>query len=159
MTAKYDPDILQQYADRLYKKANSIVVWDTIIGVLAGIAAAMILVRLEARGAPEVSDPSMAPLGLVIVGIVLGYIVGSQRAFTLRLEAQRTLCQMQIEHNTRPSLSTDERPNMVQKASDPATEEKSAPRLQRAVAQTESREHVRPVMNSGGIRKAAAHWR
>ena len=34
----------------------------------------------------------------------IGYWVGSERAFWFRLRAQQTLCQKQIEENTRKAL-------------------------------------------------------
>jgi len=42
---------------------------------------------------------------VALVGAVLGYLVGNDRAFALRLMAQTALCQMQIERNTRPAAT------------------------------------------------------
>ena len=42
-----------------------------------------------------------------LVGGALGVVVGSNRAFALRLMAQTALCQMQIERNTRPAAGDD----------------------------------------------------
>lgn len=40
-------------------------------------------------------------VGLVLFGL-LGWALGRERAFVLKLQAQTALCQTQIELNTRP---------------------------------------------------------
>lgn len=105
MAAKYDQGILQQYSDRLYKRASRIVAWDTVIGLVVGLILAMILATLEAATSQRQPIHSSAPLLLAIAGLIIGYVIGNGRAFSLRLEAQRTLLQMEIERNTRPVSS------------------------------------------------------
>lgn len=108
MTSKYDPDILQEYADRLYKQARHVVAWDTIIGLVVGFFVGFVLIQITmARMPPGQSsgNPGAILLIALLIGAGLGYAVGSRRAFSFRLEAQRTLVQVQIEHNTRPQVA------------------------------------------------------
>jgi uncharacterized protein YcfJ len=92
-TTKYDPAIIQKFADKLYVQARSIIVTCTLIGIIAGGVAGYAM-----------ADRSMKQIymivGAVIVGL-LGFAVGQARAFALKLQAQIALCQMKIEENTR----------------------------------------------------------
>jgi len=97
MSVKYDADIIVAFAARLYKQASSIVAAYKVLGALLGLlggGAAAALVRQEN------SMVMLAAVGALIAGAV-GYIRGQERAFTLRLNAQTALCQVQIEQNTR----------------------------------------------------------
>lgn len=101
--ATYDPKILQQFADNLYSKADGIVAQYTIRGVLLGALLALVsywgLIAYLRNAAPE---SALIVAGLLFVVCVAGfYIRGKEKAFALRLEAQRTLCQLQLEKNTR----------------------------------------------------------
>jgi len=100
---QYEPSILQKYADRLYSKASSAVALPTIFGFLLGFAGGAALI------APTQLSGNSALLAISIGSVVLmlaGYAIGSERAFKLRLEAQRTMCQISIERNTRPERPT-----------------------------------------------------
>ena len=106
--AAYDPKILQQFADSLYSKADSIVAQYTIRGVLLGALLALVsywgLVAYLRNAAP---DSALFVAGVLFVVCVVGfYIRGKEKAFGLRLEAQRTLCQLQLEKNTRSAVPT-----------------------------------------------------
>ncbi|MBN1954346.1 MAG: hypothetical protein JW900_04760 [Anaerolineae bacterium] len=106
---EYDPRIIQQFADRLYRKATTAIVLSTILGVLFGGAGGFTLGL--STGALLAQDSSSvlsgAVVGLVggLVGAVLfalmGFLGGRERAFRLRLQAQTALCQLKIEENTR----------------------------------------------------------
>lgn len=106
MATKYDPEVLQTFADRLYRRTKWIGVWYGFLGFLAGVVLdgpfAVLLARDPHGGGPFAIGLFLLPL----VGALVGYECGSSKAFHLRLEAQRTLCQLQIERNTRPSGST-----------------------------------------------------
>ena len=95
---EYDPNIIQEFAKRLYRQASTIVAAYVIGGILVGAIIGSILVALP-RGA------NIAPgVGLLFGGIfggIFGYIRGAEKAFKLKLEAQLALCQVQIESNTR----------------------------------------------------------
>ena len=59
-----------------------------------------------------------ATLG-VLIGAGLGFYLGQQKAFILKLQAQTALCQAQIERNTRSKEQGARMPEIT-KASDPA---------------------------------------
>jgi len=87
---EYDARIIYQFADALYRQARSIVLTYTLIGFLLG-----------GVGGFVVAAEFAAIAGALILGL-LGYVVGQQRAFQLKLQAQIALCQVRIEENTRP---------------------------------------------------------
>ena len=92
-TTKYDPAVIQKFADKLYAQARSIVITCTVIGIIAGGVAGRFLFGYSERTTYMI-------VGAVIVGL-LGFAVGQARAFALRLQAQTALCQVRIEENTR----------------------------------------------------------
>lgn len=89
MAAKYDPSVIQEFADRLYQKANGIIRNYTILGVIllgfAGLAS---------------SEPIFGVIGSVVGGVI-GYAIGKEKAFSYKLQAQTALCQVQVEINSR----------------------------------------------------------
>jgi hypothetical protein len=85
----YDPNVITMFAQRLYARAAIVIALHTVIGVVLGGVA----------GKFAYGTGSM--LILAAVGGVLGFLLGSQRAFLLKLQAQTALCQIQIEQNTR----------------------------------------------------------
>lgn len=91
---KYDASIIQQFADRLYKKANSIVANFTVIGILFGLGIGFGFDKAYGLG-------NVGLVAGVVLGAVIGYAMGQERAFALKLQAQVALCQVQIEQNTR----------------------------------------------------------
>lgn len=100
--ASYDPDIIQTMADRLYARARSITALWTLGGALTGfIVAGITATAIE-------SHPAEAPItaGTFFLPIALGYVVGKERAFRLKVEAQKLLVQLQIERNTAPLTAT-----------------------------------------------------
>jgi hypothetical protein len=92
----YDPSILVAFAMRLYSQANSIIALSTILGVISGAAAGGIVLSALNAGTVGVA------IGALLFGL-LGYMIGRERAFRYKLEAQRTLCALQTEINTRPA--------------------------------------------------------
>lgn len=91
----YDPSVLQEHAERLYKRSTRVgIIW-TFLGVLVGFMLGGILYLL-----PETKN-MLIFYSMLILGFVAGINIGVERAFYLKLEAQRTLCQYQIEFNTR----------------------------------------------------------
>ncbi len=87
---EYDARIIYKFADALYRQARSIIFTYTFIGLLLGGVGGFVM-------AGEI----VAIVGALIVGF-LGYAIGQQRAFQLKLQAQIALCQVRIEENTRP---------------------------------------------------------
>ena|SRR5471030_3056254 len=125
--AQYDANILQTFADRLYAKAAGMTVRCGFVGALIGLLLAVpviiyanpngeraIVARYKGTGngfdVPVRDETSTStiptvPALIVLVAVVgsslIGVLVGQRRGFEYRLEAQRTLCQMQTEFNTR----------------------------------------------------------
>jgi hypothetical protein len=98
----YDSRVLQQFADSLFAKARNIVITYGILGLLIGgsIGLGASVFAPTGRGA----IPMLGQLVLwipTVMGLAVGLNQGQMKAFMLRLEAQRTLCQLQIEANTR----------------------------------------------------------
>jgi hypothetical protein len=85
----YDAKVIYQFAERLYNRANSIVATYTAIGLIAGYIAGSVL-----------GGGSAILVGMAVIG-ALGYALGNERAFLLKLQAQTALCHVQIEENTR----------------------------------------------------------
>lgn len=89
MPTQYDPSVIQEFADRLYSKAGSIIRSYTILGIIllgfAGLAT---------------GNPILGAVGAVIGGII-GYSMGKEKAFAHKLQAQTALCQVQTEVNSR----------------------------------------------------------
>ncbi len=90
---KYDPAVIQEFADKLYRLANLIILMWAFVGLAVGAGAGFFL------GDQSTRTPG-AVVGAIVLGI-LGYTIGNSRAFLLQFQAQLALCQRQIEENTR----------------------------------------------------------
>ena len=82
MTTDYDPNVLQQYADQLYRQAKWIVFWTALryglIGLLViGVAAGLIASLNPANVSPSVI--SLGPLLGLAVGIFVGVDAGEEK--------------------------------------------------------------------------------
>lgn len=99
---QYDPGIIQHFADKLYRKASSIVAARTLMGVFAGLAGGFIVGVMLHPSPAAAGTLYMFTMGVgaCILGAI-GYSNGMERSFVLRLQAQSALCQMMIEVNTR----------------------------------------------------------
>jgi hypothetical protein len=108
-TAKYSPDIIQQYADELDdqarqfdKKVERMMTMYLVLGALAGFAIA----------ASQTSNFVYVLVAVGLCGFIGGVIAEGRaiklrvQAFRIRLQAQTALCQLQIEKNTR-NLNTN----------------------------------------------------
>ena len=91
----YAPGIIRQFADRLYARADFIVFVYTVIGLIVG---GVVGVALKVGFS---NDFAAWIVGTAIVAVA--FLLGQERAFHLRLQAQLALCQVQIEENTRKS--------------------------------------------------------
>lgn len=89
---QYDSGVIYQAAERLNRSAQTTIAIYTIAGILLGLVGGSSLGR---------GMGLLALLGAVILG-VLGFAIGTQRAFVLKLQAQTALCQAKVEENTRP---------------------------------------------------------
>jgi len=86
---RYDPAVIQEFADSLYAQATRIVFAWTALGVLIGFGGGCVAGKSEVYGV----------IGAALLG-VLGHAIGTSRAFLLKLQAQTALCQVKIEQNT-----------------------------------------------------------
>lgn len=93
---QYDPDIINRYANWLYDRATTIVVIHALVGAAIGAGPGLLLLARLFGSA----DVFSALIGGIIGGAI-GYWIGSQKAYWLKLQAQVALCQVQIEYNTR----------------------------------------------------------
>ncbi len=89
MDTRYDEKIIQEFADGLYQQADSVAGMYALVGAVIG-------------GGPGFFVHGIIGLlaGVVLLG-GLGYVLGRDRGFALKLQAQTALCQAQIERNTR----------------------------------------------------------
>jgi hypothetical protein len=96
----YDPRVIEQFAENLYRKASAFVVGSVVIGIALG--AAFGAVPLTSLGAawpiPSVFGFATLLLGGLFGGVI-GYVVGDTRSFGYRLQAQAALCQLQQERS------------------------------------------------------------
>lgn len=93
---KYDPDIIDRFAEELYSRASMIVIWTTATWAVIGLFAGGVVGETFLGGA-------LLPMVIGAAGAgFLGYRRGEEKAFALKLQAQTALCQVQIERNTRP---------------------------------------------------------
>jgi hypothetical protein len=101
LTPSYDPRVIEQFAEKLYRKASAFVAGSIVIG--AALGAAFGAVPLTSLGAAW-PIPSMFGLATLLLGGLLGgvvgYVIGDTRSFGYRLQAQAALCQLQTERNT-----------------------------------------------------------
>lgn len=95
---KYDPSIIRQHATDLYARAaRTVFIWTVIVGAVATLGAIALIFPKYPTGDPT----RMGVLVLGVLGLMVGYMFGSSRAFAIRLQAQLALCQVAIEENTR----------------------------------------------------------
>lgn len=92
--ANYDSKIIYEMADKLYKKADSIIVTYTALGALI----------LGALGILGMAAVGILPLITAVIGGIIGFVIGQEKAFELKLQAQVALCQVKIEENTRTEV-------------------------------------------------------
>lgn len=89
MSVKYEPKIIQKYADKLYSQANSIAVSYGFLGAILGAIAGFLAAKENG-----------AVIG-ALIACILGISAGINKGAELRLKAQEVLCQMHLEWNTR----------------------------------------------------------
>ena len=102
----YDENVLQQYADDLYKQAKWIVVMSALryglVVFLASFGTIMVVASSQKNVSTDAANSGMMlVLFLTLIGIAVGVDAGRRKAFMLKLQAQQILCQRQTEINTR----------------------------------------------------------
>jgi hypothetical protein len=91
--AEYDSKVIHKFADRLYSQARTILISYPLLG---GLILAGIIYGFELYSRTKINH-----LIGFIVGALIGYLIATEKAFKLKLEAQTALCQAKIEENTR----------------------------------------------------------
>jgi hypothetical protein len=92
--ARYDSRVLHEFADRLLADADQAVVAYGAIGAFAGMVVGFVVSSRD-------GDQRFWVIAMALIFALVAGIIGKRRAFTLRILAQTTLCQVQIEENTR----------------------------------------------------------
>jgi hypothetical protein len=99
--AEFDPSIIHRYAERLYRKAASVVLGSVIAGAFFGALIGAVPLTSLGSSWPIPSNVALAlPLIGALAGGLIGYVVGSSRALGIRYQAQLVLHQLQLERNT-----------------------------------------------------------
>lgn len=99
-TIKYDPTIIHTFARQLYHRAFLVVAGYTIAAAALPAAVVFIggtLLAQDVERGPGIGDALL----FGVAGGLVGFLIGRQRAFWFKLQAQTALCQAQIEANTR----------------------------------------------------------
>jgi len=118
--AQYDPKVIYKFATRLYSRAQVLVLVYTLLGLLIGAGLGKVYTAytelnttpsnmlLNAFGLGQLSSqPNPYPTNWTLIGALtaglLGFWIGWNKAFILKLQAQTALCQAKIEENTNPN--------------------------------------------------------
>jgi hypothetical protein len=103
MAVQYDPKVIAQHAEALYRRAARIVFTYGFVGLLVGASA------LGAAASRSSSTGMFVMVG-ALVGALFGAAIGRGRAFVYQLQAQQALCQVEIESNTRRAATLSAAP-------------------------------------------------
>lgn len=97
----YDPRVIEQFAENLYRKASAFVAGSVVIGAALGAAfGAVPLTSLgDAWPIPSIFGFATLLVGGMFGGLI-GFVIGDTRSFGYRLQAQTALCQLETERNT-----------------------------------------------------------
>jgi hypothetical protein len=101
----YDPQVIEQFAASLYRKAIAAQKGSIVVGVVLGSI-------LGALPLTSIGNPWHVPSAFgyatklvgAIVGGLIGYVIGDARSFGYKLQAQAALCQVEIQRNTQASV-------------------------------------------------------
>lgn len=97
----FDPRIIEAFAERLYQKASSFLYGSVVCGVVVGMSFGAVPLTSLGAAWPIPSTFGFATMLLGgILGGVIGYVVGDTRAFGYKLQAQSSLCQLELERNS-----------------------------------------------------------
>ena len=98
---EFDPHLIEQYAEQLYRKADAVRVGSAVIGGILGVVFGAVPLSPLGEYLPVPSTFGLATVLIGgLVGAFLGYVIGQGRAFRIRLQAQMVLFQLKLERNT-----------------------------------------------------------
>jgi hypothetical protein len=101
----YDPQVIEQFAESLYRKAMSSQRGSVVVGVVLGAVFGGIPLTSLGESWPIPSSFGFATLIVgSIAGGIIGYVIGDARSFGYKLQAQAALCQVEIQRNTQASV-------------------------------------------------------
>ena len=97
---EYDPSVIREFVQQLYKKSHATILSNALIGVTVGALGGY---AVGAYGGYS-QYKEVSCVGAGVVGFMIGAGKGSSKAFAYKLQAQTLLVQLQIEINTRPKI-------------------------------------------------------
>lgn len=97
----FDPRVIQEFADRLYAQADSIIAQSTALATLMGAAVGYMISVIS----HEPAQAGISTISCAGIAGIMGYLRGREKAFKLRLDAQLALCEIYTERNTRAVAS------------------------------------------------------
>jgi len=98
LSVYYDPEIIQTAANKYYNAATTIIMLSSLFGLILGAVIGLAIIHFVKSISP---NEMLVFLVSCLVCFFIGYANGNDRAFRLKYEAQKALCQVQIEKNTR----------------------------------------------------------
>ena len=106
----FDPTIMEQFAQQLLKKADSVRVGSAVAGGVVGVIFGAVPLTPLASVWPIPAIFGFATILLgALAGVLVGYVVGEGRAFRLRVQAQTALFQVDIEKRLESALTVQAR--------------------------------------------------
>lgn len=97
----YNPEVIQQAAKNLYARANNVIAWYAIYGLMVGI-----IFGIGFSFTSDLTWDWIAPIFFAFIGAAIGVGIGQDKAFEYKLRAQTALCQAQIEDNIRKMIES-----------------------------------------------------
>jgi len=109
-TTTFDPTIMEQFAQQLLRKADSVRVGSAVTGGVIGVIFGAVPLTPLASVWPIPAIFGFATILLgALAGILVGYVIGEGRAFRLRVQAQTALFQVDIERRLESALLVQSR--------------------------------------------------
>ncbi|HXX49610.1 MAG TPA: hypothetical protein VEN47_15380 [Myxococcota bacterium] len=106
----FDPQIMEQFAQQLLRKADSVRVGSAVAGGIVGVVFGAVPLTPLASVWPIPAPFGFATILLgALAGILVGYVIGEGRAFRFRVQAQTALFQVDIERRLESALMVQSR--------------------------------------------------
>ena len=109
-TSTFDPAIMEEFAQQLLRKSDSVRVGSAVAGGIVGVIFGAVPLTPLASVWPIPAIFGFATILLGgLAGVLIGYVVGEGRAFRLRVQAQTALFQVDIERRLESALLVQSR--------------------------------------------------